>query len=140
MGLLATLADGTKTATESMGGTTNNLVQFITVSLIFILVLVLTAITTKWIARYQKGQLVNRNIEVIETYRVTTNKWIQLVRVGESYFVIAVGKDEITLLKEIPKEQVHIFSDVNKNPTQFKTILEKTQILKSGKKEDPKEE
>ena len=40
--------------------------QFITVLLIFVAVLGVTAWTTRWMANYQKQQSVNENIEVIE--------------------------------------------------------------------------
>lgn len=133
--LLLTLAE----SQEIMPNGTNNIVQFITVAIIFVLVLILTAFTTKWIANYQKGQFGNRNIEVIETYRITNNKYIQVVRVGETYLAIAVGKDEITMLKEIPKEQIQMLSREGE-PVSFKSILEKAKIRKTGKDEGPKEE
>ena len=39
--------------------------QFITVLLVFVVVLGITALTTKWIAGYQKGQSFNRNLKVV---------------------------------------------------------------------------
>lgn len=134
--LLLTLAEPQK----SISGGTNSIAQFITVAVLFILVLLLTAFTTRWISRYQKGQLNNRNIEVIETYRITNNKYIQVVRIGDTYMAIAIGKDDITMLTEIPKEQLHPAEPGNGSAVSFKTMLEKAQILKSGKNDGPKEE
>ena len=54
--------------------------QFITVLLVFVLVLGITALTTRWIAGYQKQQNQNNNVEVIETSRIANNKYIQIVR------------------------------------------------------------
>lgn len=125
---------------ENISSSTNNILQFITVALIFIFVLVLTAVTTKWIARYQKGQTGCRNIEVIETYRITNNKYIQVVRIGETYLAIAIGKDTVTMLKEIPREQIRQMEQGEAGPGSFKAMLEKAQILKSGKNDGPKEE
>lgn len=71
--------------------------QFITVLLIFVAVLGVTAWVTKWIANYQKQQSVNENVQVIETTRIANNKYIQIIRVGEKYIVIAVCKDTVTL-------------------------------------------
>ncbi len=80
--------------------------QFITVLLIFVVVLGITAVTTKWIANYQRQQSINENVQVIETTRIANNKYIQIIRVGGKYMVIAVCKDTITMLGEIPEEQL----------------------------------
>ncbi|MFP3154081.1 flagellar biosynthetic protein FliO [Lachnospiraceae bacterium ZAX-1] len=80
--------------------------QLIVVLFIFLLVLALTYFTTKWIARYQKGVATNKNIRVIETFRVTNNKFIQIIEIGEVYLVISVCKDTIGILTELTKEQM----------------------------------
>lgn len=136
---LATLADLAEPSAKTPAGGFDNVVQFIVVAVIFILVLLLTAFTTRWIARYQKGQFVNRNIEVIETYRIAGNKYIQVVRIGETYLAVAVGKDTVSMLTEIPAEQIHR-TEEGAAPVSFKAMLEKAQILKSGKDDGPKEE
>ena len=59
-------------------------VQFITVLIIFVVVLGITAMTTKWIAGYQKKQTENSNMEVVETSRIASNKYLQIVRVGKN--------------------------------------------------------
>jgi len=87
-------------------GKTDSYAQFITVLLIFVAVLAVTALVTKWIAGYQKQQGAAGNIEVLETVRIANNKYIQLVRIGESYFAIAVCKDTVTNLGEIPAGQL----------------------------------
>lgn len=87
-------------------GRMDSYAQFITVLAVFVLVLAVTALVTKWIANYQKVQSVNVNIEVIETTRISSNKYIQVVRLGERYVAIAVCKDTVTLLGEIPKGQL----------------------------------
>lgn len=80
--------------------------QFIAVLAVFVLVLAVTAFTTKWIASYQKQQNVNLNIEVVETTRISGSKYIQIVRIGETYKAIAVCRDTVTLLGDIPAEQL----------------------------------
>ncbi|MCD7837002.1 MAG: flagellar biosynthetic protein FliO [Lachnospiraceae bacterium] len=99
-------------------------VQLITVLVVFVLVLAVTALTTKWIANYQKKQGINRNIEVIETSKLGSNKWIQIVRVGESYKVIAVCKDTVTMLGEVSAEQLNIQEGKNMSLS-FKELLDK---------------
>lgn len=80
--------------------------QFITVIIIFVIVLMLTYFTTKYVGSYQKMQGVNKNFETIETFRVTNNKYLQLVRMGDKYIVIAIGKDEITKIAELDESSI----------------------------------
>lgn len=80
--------------------------QLIGVLLIFLFVLAITYFTTKWIAGYQKGTMSNRNVKVIESFRVNNNKFIQIIQVGEKYLAISVCKDNINVLTELTKEQL----------------------------------
>lgn len=80
--------------------------QLMGVLLVFVFVLAITYVCTRWFARYQKGITADKNIQVIETLRVTNNKYIQIVEVGKSCFVIAVCKDTVTLLGEVNKEDL----------------------------------
>ena len=122
-----------------LSGTMGSYAQFITVLLIFVVVLGITAWTTKWIANYQKQQSVNENVQVIETTRIANNKFIQIIRVGGKYMVIAVCKDTVTMLGEIPEEQLK-----EEKPVQnfsFKEFLEKASLIKKEEaiQEEPKE-
>lgn len=75
-------------------GKADSYAQFITVLFIFVAVLAVTALVTKWIAGYQKQQGAAGNIEVRETVRIANNKYIQLVQGSVSLiFAIAVCKD-----------------------------------------------
>ncbi len=87
-------------------GRVDGYAQLVTVLVVFVLVLAVTALVTRWIANYQKQQNANCNIEVMETTRISSNKYIQIIRAGEKYMVIAVCKDTVTLLGEIPGGQL----------------------------------
>lgn len=111
--------------------------QLITVLIVFVLVLGVTALTTKWIAAYQKQQGVNENIQVVETARIANNKYIQIVRIGETYIAIAVCRDTVTTLGEIHSEELKQAKIVQS--FSFKHFLEKA-VNKSGTTpEEPKE-
>ncbi|MCI9123277.1 MAG: flagellar biosynthetic protein FliO [Eubacterium sp.] len=73
---------------------------------IFVVVLLLTWLTTRWIAGYQQGQMHNQNLRIVETLKLTVNNYIQIVEVGDIYLVIAVNKDHIEKLAEITKDQL----------------------------------
>ena len=90
-------------------GKTDSYAQFITVLLIFVAVLAVTALG---------------NIEVLETVRIANNKYIQLVRIGESYFAIAVCKDTVTNLGEIPAGQLKDKTTTD-NTSGFRELLKR---------------
>lgn len=91
----------------------DSFLQLIGVLLIFVFVLTLTYFTTRWIANYQKGQNHNKNLRIVETMRITNNKYIQIVEAGKEYLVIAVGKDEIHLLTKLSEEQLKVLPEMN---------------------------
>lgn len=112
----------------------NSVAQFLTVLLIFVGVLALTYFSTKWIASYQKGKMFSSNITVIETYKITTNKFIQIIRIGESYYAIAIGKDEITMLGEIKEDELNFQQAAQSVANMdFKNIFEKAKNFKFKK-------
>ena len=100
-------------------------VQFITVLIIFIGVLVLTYYATKWLANYQKVRTTGGNIEVVETARISTNKYIQIIRLGDKYMAVAVGKDEITALCELDREVLNFKETQPDASASFKDVLDK---------------
>ncbi len=114
----------------------NAYLQFMTVLILFVFVLAITFWVTKWIAGYQKGRTVNTNMELIETFQLTNNKYIQIIRVGQKYLAVAIGKDSVTMLTEIPEEELILSSDDN-TQAGFKELFEKVQKKNfSGKKDD----
>lgn len=111
----------------------NSIAQFLTVLLIFIGVLALTYFTTRWIASYQKGKMLSGNIHVLETFKITQNKYVQIIRVGEHYYAIAIGKDTVTLLGELKEEEIHISEDTGMPQMDFKQLLENAKNFKHKK-------
>lgn len=113
--------------------------QFLTVLVLFVLVLAVTALVTRWIAGYQKQQNLNGNIEVIETQRISNGKYLQIVRVGEKYLAVAVCKDTVTMLAEVPKEQLVCRETGGTSAASFSELFEKIKKINSGKNQEPKE-
>lgn len=107
--------------------------QFITILFIFIFVCVITYLTTRFVGGYQMGKKAASNIEVIETSKVTANKYIQIVKIGKTYFAIAVCKDTITMLTELKEEDLKIIEASNLPSLSFKEIFEKAKNLKNKK-------
>ena len=88
-----------------------NFLRLMFVLFVFVAVLVMTRYATKWIAGYQKLQMSGRNLEVTETMCLSSSKYLAIVRAGENrYFVIGVGKDEITMIGELSSEELNFIS------------------------------
>ncbi len=81
--------------------------QLIGILLIFLFVLAITYVTTRWIGQYQQGMMQNKNIQVVETFRVSNNKFIQIIQVGKKYLVISVCKDVVNILTELTEEELY---------------------------------
>ncbi len=105
----------------------NSYLQFITVLILFVFVLALTYFATKWIAGYQKGRSANANLELIESFQLANNKYVQIIRVGQKYLAVAIGKDSVTMLTEIPEEQLMLSNEGNSTQIGFKELFEKVQ-------------
>lgn len=103
----------------------NSFAQFITVLVLFIFVLGLTYITTRYIAGYQKDMIRTGNMELIETLRISNNKYLQIVRTGNRYLVMAVCKDTVTMLTTLQEDELNLKPQEAKKEATFKGILEK---------------
>ena len=121
-------------------GKIDSYIQFITVLIIFLFVLLITYWVTKWTAGYQKSQTANANMEILETIRLSNNKYVQIVRIGRKYLAVAICKDTVTMLTEIPEQDL-VFPDGSASKTLgFKDILEKIQNKNFLEKEDGQDE
>lgn len=90
-----------------------SVMQLIGVVLIFLIVLALTYFTSRWIGGYQQINMRNKNLQILESIKVGTNKFICLVKAGEVYLVVAVGKDEITMLAQLTEEQLSVLPSLD---------------------------
>ena len=57
----------------------NSVAQFISVTVIFLVVLAVTYFTTRWIGSYQKKQISCGNIKIVESLRLSGNKILEVV-------------------------------------------------------------
>ena len=120
--------------------TTDSYAQFITILLLFVFVLAITAVVTKWIGGYQKGLTAGTNMEILETLRLSNNKYIQIVRIGRKYLAVAICKDTVTMLSEIPEEDLSFPEGSDGSAFSFKDVLSKIQKERILEKEDGRDE
>ena len=89
-----------------MPTTVESLIQLLGLILVFILVVVVCHFTTKFVAGRQLSYKRVGNFEVVETFPIAPNKYLQLIRMGSKYVVISVSKDSVTYITELTKEEV----------------------------------
>ena len=105
-------------------------IQLIGVLFIFVFVLLITYFTTKWMGNIQKGRFSSSNLLLIETISIGNGKLICLLEAGTVYLVVAVGKDEVSLLAQLSKEELKDVSFLNNKESEhisgsFQEVLEK---------------
>lgn len=120
----------------TVSDSTNSFLQLCTILIIFVFVLLITYAATKWIAKIQNNKPGGTNIEVIETHRLTANKYVQIVRTGKKYLAIAICKDTVTMLAEIPEEQIHTENQSGDSMPDFKKIFEKAKWMDKNQKNE----
>lgn len=86
-------------------------IQLVGVLFVFVIVLVLTYYTTKWVGGYQKNQMSGREFKVVDTIRIANGKCVQILKLGEVYLVVAVGKDEVTMLAKLTEDEIGLTED-----------------------------
>ncbi len=111
--------------------------QLIGVLLIFVFVLVITYLTTRWMGGYTKAHTYNKNLKIVETIRVGNNKMISIIAAGTKYLVVSIGKDEVNLLGELTEEELLELpkEEPGKYQESFQEVLSKIKA-KSSKKQD----
>ncbi len=108
-----------------MSTTVQNIIELLSLIVIFVIVLVVCYFTTRFVAGKQLVQKKIGNFEVIETFPIAQNKYLQLIKMGTKYIVISVAKESITYITELNEEDV---CQVQKNSTiisgkNFKEVL-----------------
>lgn len=108
-------------------GTFDSTLNIVSLILIFIFVLALAYLAARLSAKYQGNINSKSNIKAIESFRIGGNKLISIIKIGDSYYAIGVGKDEITLIDKLDAEKIDL-SNYEKNISQnidFKEIFSK---------------
>lgn len=106
---------------------TSSVAQFFTVLLLFLFIVVLAYFSARWMGKMQGGMMTsNKNIQVLETMRLSNTKYIQILRVGKKYVAIAVAKDTVTMLAELEEDDIDFPNTGETVPMEsFKEILKK---------------
>lgn len=121
----------------SVASKVNSVVQFLTVLIIFVFVLGATWLTTRYIAGFQKGKMRGSNFELIDSFRISQNKYVQILRIGDHYLAVAVCKDTVTVLTELDQDEIVHPEELSAGTQmQFEDFLKKAKglVKKTGTK------
>jgi len=106
----------------------DRILHLLTAIIVFVFVLFITFYTTRWVAGFAKKQQYNRNIELIETFKIAQNKHIAIIRVAKDYLVIGVGKDEISILDKLQEEDIDLKETRSANVPDFSALIDKARL------------
>ncbi len=107
--------------------------RFICLFLLSAFVIFLAYIAARITGSYQSNVLNKQsNIRIVEAIRISANKTIEIVKIGERYFAIAVCKDNVSLLTELDASEIRE-QDKTLEPIDFKKILDKMKNEKTKK-------
>ena len=112
----------------------DSVAQLLTVILLFVVVLGATWLTTRYVAGVQKGKMKGSNFEVIDTFRLTQNKYVQILRIGKKYTAVAICKDTVTVLRELDESEIVFHdSDLSMKAVSFEDIFNKAKDFTDNK-------
>ena len=115
--------------------TIDSVAQLMTGIVLFIVVLIATWLTTRYVAGVQKGKLSGSNFETIDTFRLSQNKYVQILRIGHKYLAVAVCKDTVTVLCELQEDEITFRDgDFTQKAVSFEDFLNKAKKL-AGKQQ-----
>jgi len=115
-------------------GTLGNIFELIGLIIVFILILFATYYTSKWVAKNGVNMQKAGNIQVIETYRLSQTKYLQIVKTGKDrYFLISVTKDNVSLIAELDDEDIDLsrYNNQKMQENNFSLILKN--VIKKNK-------
>ena len=99
-------------ATDFLNGESGGIksvLKLVGLIIICILIIVASYFTTRFVGTRQLKGSAKSNFRSIDIFRLSPNKYLQIVEVGERYFCIAVAKDSISLIGELSKDDIKNF-------------------------------
>ena len=113
------------------GGGVKSILKLIGLIILCILIILASYFTTKFVGKRQIQGGSRSNFKSIDVFRITPNKYLQIVEVGNRYFCIAVTKESVTLISELSGEDLKVLPDETK-PKSFKEQMSELMHRKSN--------
>lgn len=99
----------------------DSLLQLLGLLVLFVIILAACYFVTRWIANISSNTMCASNIKIIETYKISPNKYVQIIQIAGEYVAIAVAKDSVTFLCKLDEENINTMPV---KPLEFKSFKE----------------
>lgn len=96
--------------------------DLIVLVIVFILILVAAYFVTKWVSSTGLNMQKNKNIKVLEVFRLNQSKYIYIMQMGDKVVSLGVSKDHIEFLTELDQDSL-VFTKPESGHANFKTLL-----------------
>lgn len=106
-------------------GTLGSIAQIFGMLVAFAVIVAAAYYVSKYFSKYALKTRENSNIKVVETSRVTVDKYLQIVEVGGRYFLIGITKTNISLISEVDADQIKANLPVETERFSFKEFLDR---------------
>lgn len=113
--------------------TFDSVLQLLGLIVLLAIIIAATYFTTRFIGKFQSNQMRKSNFNVIESYRITQGKYLQIVKISSKYFVIALGKDEITFITQLEEDEILLKDDMDFKHMNFSEYLSNFMSKKNDK-------
>lgn len=90
--------------------------------IVFVLILVAAYFVTKWVSTTGLNMQKNKNIKVLEVFRLNQSKYIYIIELGGKVVALGVSKDHIEYLTELDRNEL-VFHKSDTNHASFKNLL-----------------
>ena len=122
----------------SVYNSVENVLQLIGIILVFLIILAAAYAASVLVGKAGNNTYgVNRNMKAIETLRLGNGQFLQIVEVGDRYFLLSVTKEHIELITELEKDKLSLI-DAAEFSVPFHDILDKVKIRLDKKQKDDK--
>lgn len=108
------------------------ILEFIVLLIVFAFVLFITYYVTKFIGNIQRTQMTSGNIQIVEARRIMGNKSLAVVKTGDDYFLVGIGKDEVNLIGKIDGTKLETVQTETVEP--FSVVLDRIKNIREKKK------
>lgn len=110
-------------------GKVGSIAEVLGMLLIFFIILAATYFVTRYFGKWNAGMKNGGTIRIVETVKIAPEKYLQIVKVSGKYFLLGVGKTEISLIAELCEEDLVKKEDTDtkngEGGADFKDILRK---------------
>ena len=83
-----------------------NSLKLIGLLIVFILIIVASHYVTRLVGAKHMSGMKNSNFKIIDTYRISQNQFLQIVKAANRYYLISVSKESINLISELEESEV----------------------------------